>query len=66
MRWRMVLEVVGVEGVAGMHEIGAGERPPGGHSAATLGLVLEILSRRRWTSTAAVVAGATDAGRSAR
>src|ERR671916_1154779 len=24
-----------------MHEIGAGERPPGGHSAATLGLGLE-------------------------
>ena len=41
MRWRMVLEVVGVEGVAEMHEIGAGERPPGGHSAATLGLGLE-------------------------
>src|SRR3982751_4448227 len=41
MRWRMVLEVVGVEGVAEMHEIGAGERPPGGHCAATLGLGLE-------------------------
>src|SRR5215203_459148 len=41
MRWRMVLEVVGAEGVAEMHEIGAGERPPGGHSAATLGLGLE-------------------------
>src|SRR5215218_420016 len=41
MRWRMVLEVVGVEGVAEMHGIGASERPPGGHSAATLGLGLE-------------------------
>src|SRR5215207_7804412 len=34
MRWRMVLELVGPDGTPQWHEIGAGERPPGGHSAA--------------------------------
>jgi hypothetical protein len=37
----MVLEVVGAEGTTEVHEIGAGERPPDGHTAATLGLDLE-------------------------
>lgn len=41
MRWRMVLEVVGADGTRQVHEVGAGERPPAGHGAATLGLGLE-------------------------
>ncbi len=41
MRWRMVLEVVGGEGVAEVHEVGSGERIPTEHTAATLGLGLE-------------------------
>src|ERR671917_578805 len=41
MRWRMVLEVVGADGTRQVHEVGAGERSPAGHSAATLGLGLE-------------------------
>ncbi len=41
MRWRVVLEVVGADGTRQVHEVGAGERPPAGHSAATLGLGLE-------------------------
>jgi hypothetical protein len=41
MRWRMVLEVAGADGRRQVHEVGAGERPPAGHTAATLGLGLE-------------------------
>jgi hypothetical protein len=41
MRWRVVLEVVGAEGTTEAHEVGAGGRPPDGHTAATLGLGLE-------------------------
>jgi hypothetical protein len=41
MRWRMVLEVVGADGTRQTHEVGAGMRPPAGHTAATLGLGLE-------------------------
>jgi hypothetical protein len=37
----MVLEVVGGEGVAEVHEVGSGERIPTEHTAATLGLGLE-------------------------
>jgi NAD(P)-dependent dehydrogenase (short-subunit alcohol dehydrogenase family) len=35
MRWRMVLEVVGADGTRQVHEVGAGERSPPEHSAAT-------------------------------
>jgi hypothetical protein len=41
MRWRMVLEVIGADGTQETHEVGAGGRPQGGHTAATLGLGLE-------------------------
>ena len=41
MRWWMVLEVVGADGRRQVHEVGAGERSPAGHTAATLGLRLE-------------------------
>ncbi|MBD0274615.1 MAG: hypothetical protein ICV73_22130, partial [Acetobacteraceae bacterium] len=42
MRWRVVLELVaGADGARQVHEVGAGERPPPGHTAATLGLGLE-------------------------
>ena len=41
MRWRVMLEVAGADGTRQMHEIGAGERPPTAHAAATLGLSLE-------------------------
>ena len=41
MKWRIMLELPGPGGTPQMHEIGTGERPPGGHSAATLGLGLE-------------------------
>src|SRR5215213_8436738 len=40
MRWRVVLELAGADGTRQVHEIGAGERPPTGHTAATLGLGL--------------------------
>src|SRR5918993_3353367 len=40
MRWRVVLELAGADGTRQVHEVGAGERPPAGHSAATLGLGL--------------------------
>ena len=40
MRWRMVLEAAGADGTRQVHEIGTGERPPAGHTAATLGLGL--------------------------
>ena len=40
MRWRVVLELVGADGARQVHEVGAGERPPTGHTAATLGLGL--------------------------
>src|ERR671916_2256577 len=38
MRWRMMLEFVGADGTRQVHEVGAGERSPAGHAAATLGL----------------------------
>src|SRR4028118_258533 len=41
MRWRMVLEVVGADGGRQVHEVGIGERPPAGDTAAALGLGLE-------------------------
>jgi hypothetical protein len=41
MRWRVVLELAGADGARQVHEVGAGERPPTGHAAATLGLSLE-------------------------
>ena len=41
MRWRVVLELAGADGTRQVHELGAGERPPTGHTAATLGLGLE-------------------------
>ena len=41
MRWRLVLEVIGAGGTRQIHEVGAGERSPAGHDAATLGLRLE-------------------------
>jgi hypothetical protein len=37
----VVLEVVGAEGTTEAHEVGAGGRPPDGHTVATLGLGLE-------------------------
>src|SRR5215218_2962087 len=40
MRWRVVLELAGADGARQVHEVGAGERPPTGHTAATLGLGL--------------------------
>src|ERR671917_2839110 len=40
MRWRMMLEFVGADGTRQVHEVGAGERSPAGHAAATLGLCL--------------------------
>src|SRR5215217_6792311 len=40
MRWRVVLELAGADGAQQVHEVGAGERPPTGHTAATLGLGL--------------------------
>ena len=41
MRWRMVLEVVGADGGRQVHEVGTGERPPAGDTAASPGLGLE-------------------------
>jgi hypothetical protein len=41
MQWRMMLELAGPDGMRQMHEIGAGEGSPAGHTAATLGLSLE-------------------------
>ena len=41
MRWRVVLELAGADGARQVHEVGAGERPPTGHTAAMLGLGLE-------------------------
>ena len=40
MRWRVVPELAGADGARQVHEVGAGERPPTGHTAATLGLGL--------------------------
>ncbi len=40
MRWRVVLELIEADGTRQVHEVGAGERPPTGHTAATLGLGL--------------------------
>src|SRR3712207_7525796 len=41
MRWRIMLELAEPDGTPQRHEIGAGERPAAGHTAATLGLRLE-------------------------
>ena len=41
MRWRMVLEVVRADGGRQVHEVGIGERPPAGDTAASPGLGLE-------------------------
>ena len=41
MRWRVVLELAGADGARQVHEVGASERSPAGHTAATLGLGLE-------------------------
>ena len=41
MRWRVVVELAGADGAQQVHEVGAGERPPTDHTAATLGLGLE-------------------------
>ena len=40
MQWRIMLELAGPDGTPQMHEVGAGERSPTGHTAATLGLSL--------------------------
>ena len=40
MQWRIMLELAGPDGTPQMHEVGAGERSPTGHAAATLGLSL--------------------------
>src|SRR3712207_4916623 len=40
MRWRVMLELAGADGARQVNEIGAGERPPAGHTAAALGLSL--------------------------
>ena len=40
MKWRIMLELAGPDGTPQMHEVGAGERSPTGHAAATLGLSL--------------------------
>src|SRR3712207_1535558 len=40
MKWRIMLELAGPDGTPRMHEVGAGERSPTGHAAATLGLSL--------------------------
>ena len=40
MQWRIMLELAGPDGTPQMHEVGAGERSPTGHAAATLGLRL--------------------------
>ncbi len=36
MRWRIMLELAGPDGTLRMHEVGAGERSPTGHTVATL------------------------------
>ena len=41
MRWQMALEVIGADGTRQVHAVGAGERSPAGHTAATLGFGLE-------------------------
>src|SRR5215211_6901890 len=40
MKWRIMLELAGPDGMPRMHEVGAGERTPAGHTAAALGLSL--------------------------
>lgn len=40
MRWRVVLELTGSDGARQVQEVGSGERLPGEHTAATLGLGL--------------------------
>ncbi len=77
MKWWIMLEVAGPDGTLQMHEVGAGERSPTGHTAATLGLSLEEgkailaavqrhLVAAQVRSTAAAGAGAIGARRSAR
>jgi hypothetical protein len=41
MKWRIMLELAGPDGMPRKHEIGAGERTSAGHAAAALGLGLE-------------------------
>ena len=41
MRWRVLVEPAGADGTMEVHEVGVGERSPGGHAAETLGLTLE-------------------------
>src|SRR3954469_12324833 len=41
MRWRVMLELPGPDGMPQRHEVGSGERIPTGHTAATLGLGLK-------------------------
>ncbi len=38
MQWQIMLELAGPDGMPQMHEGGAGERSPTGHTAATLWL----------------------------
>src|SRR3712207_4911014 len=40
MKWRIMLALAGSDGTPRMREVGAGERSPTGHTAATLGLGL--------------------------
>src|SRR5918997_2729689 len=40
MRWRITLELAGADDTRQLHELGAGERSPSGHTAATLGVGL--------------------------
>src|SRR4051794_16737515 len=40
MRWRVMLDLAGSDGARQVQEVGAGERPAGEHTAATLGLGL--------------------------
>src|SRR3712207_3030742 len=40
MKWRSMLELAGPDGTRQVREVGAGERSPTGHAAATLGLSL--------------------------
>jgi hypothetical protein len=41
MRWRIMLELAGPDGMPQRHEVGSGERLPTGHTTATLGLSLK-------------------------
>ena len=57
MRWRIMLELDRADGMRQVYEVGAGERSPSGHGAATLGLQLEegkaiLAALRRHPATA--------------